>query len=425
MKNKSKINFMNWAKILFPINRSLAGPGNLKTIKFIEKFSKKKFTIKSFKTNKRFFDWKIPKVWTVNKALIKDDNNKIICDFKKNNLHVVGYSHSIDKKYFLKSVKKHIFFNSNYKKAIPYITSYYKKFWGFCLSYNQFKKLDLNKKYHFHIDSKFKNGNMHYAELLIKGKSKKEILICSYICHPSMANNELSGPLIVTALAKILKPSKYSVRLLLIPETIGAIAYIGKNLNHLKKNLIAGFNITCCGDKGNFSVINSKNENTYADNIVKRLFPESNFYKFLERGSNERQFGCQKLNLPFITICRSKFGKYKQYHTSEDNLKIIKNKYLLDSLNKILTILKEIHKSKIFIKSTFCEPFLTKYNLINSVSKKENKEDNFSKNISNIIAYTDKNVDEIDLSNLLKVKISEVKKINKMLQKKKILKEFI
>lgn len=145
----------------------------------------------------------------------------------------------------------------------------------------------------------------------------------------------------------------------------------------------------------------------------------------MERGSNERQFGCQKLNLPFITICRSKFGKYKQYHTSEDNLKIIKNKYLLDSVNKILTILKEIQKSKIFIKSTFCEPFLTKYNLINSVSKKENKEDNFSKNISNIIAYTDKNVDEIDLSNLLKVKISEVKKINKMLQKKKILKEFI
>ena len=95
---------------------------------------------------------------------------------------------------------------------------------------------------------------MHYSELLIKGKSKKEILICSYICHPSMANNELSGPLVITALAKILKPSKYSVRLLLIPETIGAVAFISKNLKFLKKNLIAGFNLTCCGDKGNFSL---------------------------------------------------------------------------------------------------------------------------------------------------------------------------
>ena len=424
MKLKTKINFKKWAKVIFPLNRSLSGVGNLETLKLINKFSNRKFKIKFFKTNKKYFDWKIPKVWHIKEAYIRDENNKEICNYKVNNLHVVGYSHPINKKTYFKNVLKHIFFNRNYPKAIPYITSYYKKFWGFCLSFNQFKKLNPKKKYHFLIKSKFTVGKMHYSELLIKGKSKKEILICSYICHPSMANNELSGPLVITALAKILKPSKYSVRLLLIPETIGAVAFISKNLKFLKKNLIAGFNLTCCGDKGNFSIIRSKEENTYSDKIVKRLFPNFKHYSFLSRGSNERQFGCQNLNLPFVTLCRTKFGMYRQYHTSEDNLNFIKEKYLRDTLKKTLKIIKEIQESKIFIKKKFCEPFLTKYNLINSPSQK-NLKIKSSKNLSNLIAYSDKNSDEKELSTKLKIKISEVREINKLLVNKKIIEEYL
>lgn len=425
MKIKTKINFKKWAKVIFPLNRSLSGEGNLETLKLINKFSNRKFKIKFFKTNEKYFDWKIPKVWHIHEAYIRDENNKEICNYKVNNLHVVGYSHPINKKTNFKNVLKHIFFNRNYPKAIPYITSYYKKFWGFCLSFNQFRKLNPKKKYHFFIKSKFTVGKMNYSELLIKGKSKKEILICSYICHPSMANNELSGPLVITALAKILKPSKYSVRLLLIPETIGAVAFISKNLKFLKKNLIAGFNLTCCGDKGNFSIIRSKEENTYSDKIVKRLFPNFKHYSFLSRGSNERQFGCQNLNLPFVTLCRTKFGMYKEYHTSEDNLNFIKEKYLTDTLKKTLKIIKEIQESKIFIKKKFCEPFLTKYNLINSLSQKENLKIKYSKNISNLIAYSDKNSDEKELSTKLQIKISEIRKINKLLVNKKIIEEYL
>ena len=175
-------------------------------------------------------------------------------------------------------------------------------------------------------------------------------MICSYICHPSLANNELSGPLVLTALSKILKPSKYTIKLLLIPETIGAIAYIKKNLNFLKQNLVAGINISCVGDKGKFSLISSLSESTYADKVSLRILKKRNFkkYSFLDRGSNERQFGCQNLNLPFVTICRSRFGDYKQYHTSADNLKILSEKNLRESTILIRDIIYEIQKIGFF-----------------------------------------------------------------------------
>ena len=425
MNLKKKINFFPWAKILFPINRSLTGKGNLKTLRLIETFSQKKFKIKYFKTNERFFDWKIPKEWEIEEAFIKDEKNNNICDFKDNNLHLVGYSRPIKKSASLDEVKEHIYYDKKNPSAIPYVTTYYKKNWGFCVSYNQYKKLNKKKKYFFYINSKFKSGKMHYAELLIKGKSKKEILISSYICHPSMANNELSGPLVLIALAKYLKPSKYSVRIILIPETIGAIAYINKNLKHLKNNLIAGFNLTCCGDKNELSFIRSKNENTYADKIIKRLFPNIRSFSFTDRGSNERQFGCQNLNFPFITLCKSKFGEFKEYHTSDDNLNFIKNDSLNDTFRKIVKIINEIQKSKIYVKKGFCEPFITKYNLSKLMTKRERESFKFWKNIREIVGYSEKNFDEKELSKLLKINSNEIKRINKILKTKKIIKEFI
>ena len=148
------------------------------------------------------------------------------------------------------------------------------------MRYKDFVQIDKRKKYRVYIDSKFSKGKMHYSELLIKGKSKKEILIVSYICHPSMANNELSGILIVGALSKILKASKYSIRLLLIPETIGAIAYIKDNYLNLKSNLIAGINLSCVGDAGPFTLIKSINENSYIDNIIMRVLEKEKIKKF-------------------------------------------------------------------------------------------------------------------------------------------------
>ena len=424
MNKKFNFKIMKWANDLFPICRSLTGEGNRKTLRYIKKINRN-FKIKNFKSGEKFYDWKIPLEWKIKNAYIKDKLGLKIIDFKKNNLYVLNYSTPIKKRLNFLRLKKNIFTLKKSPSLIPYVTSYYKRRWGFCMEYKKFKNFRNNQKFDVLIDSKHFKGKMDYAELVIKGKSKKTILICSYICHPSLANNELSGPLVLTALSKILKPSKYTIKLLLIPETIGAIAYIKKNLNFLRQNLVAGINISCVGDKGKFSLISSLSENTYADKISLRILKKRNFkkYSFLDRGSNERQFGCQNLNLPFVTICRSRFGDYKQYHTSADNLKILSEKNLRESTILIRDIIYEIQKNRIFLKNTTCEPFLTKYNLVNLIGGP--KKDRYFQEIQNIVAYAGKDFDIKELSIKLKINFKKVLEIIMKLKKIRILKEFL
>ena len=415
-----------WAKELFPLNRSLAGKYNRLTLNYIKKFINKNFQIKSVKSDTKVFDWTIPKEYSVTEAKLKDDENKIICDIKNNNLHVVVNSMSVNKWLNFKQIKKKIFYSNKMPNSIPYVTSYYKKDWGFCISKSDFLKLNKKKKYNAQIKSKFISGKMNYAELLIKGESKKEILICSYICHPSLANNELSGILSIAMLSKILKKSKYSIRLLLIPETIGAIFYIKKKIKFLKKNLIAGFNLTCVGIDGPYTLISSIKEDTYADKIAKRIGSKyKNFKKlsFMKRGSNERQFGCQNLNFPFVTICRKRYGDYKEYHTSADNLKILNYQTISETVSFVKKIIDEINKKKIYVKNNFCEPFLSKKNIISSLATIENMKKLDRKSISNFLAYVDKSNDLISLKQKLKIK--NINKIVKILEENKLITEVI
>ena len=422
--NFSSIKMMKWAKFLFPINRSITGQGVRQTIKFIKNNINSKFKNLKIKSNTKVYDWKIPNEWNISEAYIDEINGERICDIKNSNLHVLGYSKNINKIISFHELKKNIYYIKNKPNTVPYLTSYYKKKWGFCLSYNNYKKMKKNKKYKVVINSKHSKGNLDYCELLIKGKSKKEILVMSYICHPSMANNELSGPLIIMALSKILKSSNYSVRLLLVPETIGAIAYIQKNYSRLKKNLLAGLNLSCVGDNGPFTLISSKEQNTYADKVARRVLIKTKKLKvlsFLKRGSNERQFGCQNLKFPFVTICRTRFEDFKEYHTSDDNLKIINEFNLKKTLKQILLIIKEVQKNKIFEKNMKCEPFFTKYNLVRSTRGKYN---NFETDLYNLSAYVDKNYDEYELSKLFGKSKMNIKKNLEILNKKKIIKEF-
>ena len=420
MKN---INLMKIAKEVFPLNRSLTGSGTLKTLKIFKKINNQ-IMIKNVKSGQRVFDWKIPNEWNVNSAYFEDEKKNRYCDFKKNNLHLLGYSVKKKGVFSYNELIKKIYFVKNKPNAIPYVTSYYKKDWGFCLSYRDFKKLNKKHKFFVNIDTKLKKGLMHYGELTIKGKSIKQILIVSYVCHPSMANNELSGPLVALKLSKILKKSKYTIKIIFIPETIGAIYYIKKNLSELKKNLIAGINLSCVGDNKNFSYISSVNENTYSDLIIKRVLKNQKFKKFSfeKRGSNERQFGCQNLNLPFVTLCRSRFGDYKEYHTSFDNLSVISNKSLNGTVKILKKFVEEIQKNQIFVKDIFCEPFLFKYNLINNISKFEKFK---NRDIKNICAFTNKNIDTKELKNKFKINKIKLNKMIKELSRKKIIKELI
>ena len=233
----------NFAKKLWKINRSLTGEGVRESLGKIKEEHLNNLLIKSVPSGTKVFDWTVPLEWHVSEAYIITPNGEKICDFSKNNLHLVGYSVPFRGKIDLKNLQQHLYSIPEQPNAIPYITSYYEKRWGFCISHDQREKLE-NGEYNVVIDSKIFKGELNYGELIIPGKSNKEVFLSTYICHPSMANNELSGPTVLTYLAKWiseLKTRNYKYKIIFIPETIGSITYLSKHYLHLKKNVIAGF----------------------------------------------------------------------------------------------------------------------------------------------------------------------------------------
>ena len=397
------------ASDLFPIYRCLIGPGVNETLKYIKKIHPE-LNIKKIKSGSKAFDWVVPNEWHVKNAHITDMDGKKIVDLKNNNLHLVGYSIPQQRTLSLKNLNKHLHSLPSQPNAIPYVTSYYKKTWGFCLKHNQRKKLK-NQNYNVFIDSKFKKGFLRYGEIYFRGLSKKEILLSTYICHPSMANNELSGPSIAIKLAEYLKNKKlrYSYRIIFIPETIGSIAYLSRNYKKMKKNIIAGYNLTCLGDKGNFSIIPSRNGNTISDRVISSVLMKKGYkykkYSWLERGSDERQFCAPGIDLPIVTISRSKFGSYPEYHTSLDNMSIISQKDLKKSFDVIKEIINSIEK-KIYYKAIFkCEPQMSKRNLYPTISRK----DNFYKVeiLMNILSYCDGTNDITEISQKCDIRVSK------------------
>ena len=233
-----------WATDLFPICRSITGPGLRKTLKYIQNIIPE-LKIESISTGTKAFDWVVPDEWTIRDAFIKDDSGKKIVDFKKNNLHIMGYSTSIDKSLTLDELDQHLYSLPEQPNAIPYVTSYYKKRWGFCLTHKQRKSLK-SGDYNVFIDSDLKPGVLNYGEIILKGTEKDEVFLSTYICHPSMANNELSGPIVSMGLIDYFSKKKLNktLRFIFIPETIGSISYLSKNINYLKENVIGSVALT-------------------------------------------------------------------------------------------------------------------------------------------------------------------------------------
>ena len=411
------------AKELWPINRSLTGEGVEKTLSII----KKNLPIKilNFKSGSKAFDWKIPKVWEIKNGWLKNEKNEKILDFKKNNLHVVGYSKYVNKDLTLKKLKKRIHYLKNKPNAIPYVTSYYEKNWGFCMQYNKFKKL---KKgiYRAFIDSKFKKGNLKIGELVIKGKSKKEILFSTYLCHPSMANNEISGIVVATNLAKWLMKQKfkYTYRILFLPETIGSIAYLSKKKDFLIKKTIAGYVLTCIGDNRNFSLLESKNKNSLSNIVAKFVLKSKKnvkIFSWLQRGSDERQFCSQGIDLPIASIMRTKYGEYPEYHTSLDTIgKVVTIKGLRGGLDLAKAIIKEIEKQSFPKATNFCEPFLTKRKMYPTTSKYGAVNEKIKK-LLDFLSFCDGKNSTLQIQNYAKLHPFEVKEIMKKLIKHKLI----
>jgi len=405
--------------ILFPICRSITGPGAKKTLKIIQN-QFKELKIKKDNSGKKVFDWKIPPEWQIKDAFILDKNNKKIVDFKKNNLHIVNYSIPVKK--FLP--KKLLFSKLHSLKekptAIPYITSYYRKNWGFCVTDNFKKKIGKiyndNDKFFVNIDTKFnKKGNLYYGELLLKGKSSQEILISTYICHPSMANNELSGPIVSMCLIDYFRKKKLdkSLRFIFIPETIGSINYVHKNLKKLKKNVIGGFNLSCIGDERQYSCMLTKKENALSDFAIleafKRLKLKYKKYSFLQRGSDERQFNSPGIDLPIASIFRTKYGEYKEYHTSLDNFELVTEKGIKGGFTIAKTAIEILLKKIIPKNQCLCEPFMEKRKI-------------YKKVYMSFLQYADGTLDLDQISKKIKLDSNNTKKIYLLLKSHKLIK---
>ena len=389
--NKGK-EMYSWANDLFPICRSITGPGVRETLLYIKNIIDD-IRIYEVPTGKKVFDWTIPKEWSVNEAWIEDSRGNKILDFKNNNLHLVGYSRPVDKIIDLDELQNHLYSLPDQPDAIPYVTSYYKKDWGFCISHNQ-RKLLKDGKYKILINSELKKGVLNYGEVLIKGNSKKEIFLSTYICHPSLANNELSGPVVSIALAQWLKSKldlKYSYRIVFIPETIGSITYLSKNYQDLKENVIAGFNISCVGDDLSYSYLPSRDGKTLSDKAalhsLAHLSDDFKKYTWLDRGSDERQYCAPGIDLPIASIMRTKYGEYPEYHTSLDNMSFISPNGLNGAFNVISHAIGCIESNLTPVASIMGEPQLSKRGLYPDTSMKGSAND--TKIIMNILTYAD------------------------------------
>jgi len=361
------------ARELWPINRSITGEGIRETLRRIS-IHLPTLEIKSVPSGTEVFDWTVPKEWNVKEAYIITPTGEKICDFSKNNLHLVGYSIPFEGSVSFDELKEHIHTLPDQPSAIPYVTSYYKERWGFCLTQEQFDTLE-NGTYKIVINSTLFDGELNYGELLIKGKYDKEIFLSTYICHPSMANNELSGTTVVTFLAKWLQElseTDYSYRIIFIPETIGSITYLSLNYKNIKNKIFAGFNVTCVGDDRAYSYLPSRNGKTISDLIAKHVlkWTDPNFieYTWFDRGSDERQYCAPGIDLPIASILRTKYGNYPEYHTSLDNLEnVVTPKGLDGGYWAIRKAIEAIEKNKKYKVSILCEPQMGKRGLYSTL----------------------------------------------------------
>lgn len=363
-------NFMyELAERLYPVCRSITGNGVRETLSILNENIP--VSITEVPTGTKVLDWEIPDEWNISDAWVKNTEGEKIVDFKKLNLHVLNYSVPVDKKIKLNELKEHLYTIPEYPEWVPYRTSYYNRQWGFCLSHNQFENLQ-DEEYLVNIDAELKPGSLTYGEVFIPGKSKKEVLFSCHVCHPSLCNDNLSGIVLATKLADVIRKADlhYSYRFLFIPGTIGSITWLSRNEDKLH-NIKHGLVLTLLGDSTPFQYKKSRQGKAEIDQIMEYVLSKKNGTKILEfspYGYDERQFCSPGFNLPVGRLSRTPFDEFPEYHTSADNLDFIGAENLSESLSLLLEIITIIESNKRYINlQPKGEPQLGKRGLYKSV----------------------------------------------------------
>jgi aminopeptidase-like protein len=355
---------------LFPICRSITGNGVRKTLDIISEFIPlERYEIP---TGTQVFDWEVPKEWNIREAWIKNSRGEKILDFADCNLHILNYSVPVHKAVSLAELKKHLYTTPDQPDLVPYRTSYYEENWGFCMSFNQMNDLH-DDTYEVFIDSTLEKGYMSFGEYFIPGETTEEVLISTHVCHPSLANDNLSGIAVATFLAKdlSLKRHKYSFRFLFIPGTIGAITWLSLNerrTKYIKHGLVASL----LGRPGAFVYKKTRQGNTDIDHLVPQVLRasrvEHEVRPFTPYGYDERQFCSPGFNLPVGCLTRTPYSEYPEYHTSADNLSLISAEALKQSLDIYRKIFQMLESNRRYLNvNPKCEPQLGRRGLYNQV----------------------------------------------------------
>jgi aminopeptidase-like protein len=386
---------------LWPLLRSITGEGVRQTHEILREIVA--LETHEISSGTQVFDWTVPKEWRVDEAYILDPNGKRILDVKDNNLHLLNYSIPFQGVVSKAELNTHLYSLPDKPEAIPYVTSYYAPRWGFCLSQRQRDNLP-DGNYQVIVDTELFDGSLTLSEAVLPGESEDEVLISTYTCHPSLANNELSGPLVAAFLYRELQKldkRRLTYRFVFLPETIGAITYLHLRGEHLKKHLVAGYVVTCIGDAGGFTYKRSRQSSltsdlALVDRAVEHTLKHSGkSYKIIDfspLGSDERQYCSPGFNLPVGSLMRSMYGTYPEYHTSFDNKEFISFEAMAESVMMYLSIMKTIEATRSYTNLfPYGEPQLGKRGLYETLGRNTIPE--LSSTVFWLLNYADGNHD--------------------------------
>ncbi len=355
---------------LYPICRSITGDGVRLTLQILQQYIP--LEIHEVPSGTQVFDWTVPKEWNVRDAYVKNDRGEKVIDFQVSNLHLLNYSTPIHQRMPLSQLQEHLFSLPEHPDWIPYRTSYYQEAWGFCLGERTRTELT-DGEYEVYIDSALTDGHLTYGEYYLPGETDREVLFSCHVCHPSLCNDNLSGIVVATFLAQLLKtsPRRYSYRFLFVPGTIGSITWLAVNADRTEQ-IAHGLVISGLGDAGAMTYKKSRRGDAEIDRIVAHVLAHAGkpyaIEDFSPYGYDERQYCSPGFDLPVGRLGRTPFGKYPEYHTSADNLDFVKPETLADSFSVYLNTIEVLEHNKRYLNTNpYCEPQLGKRGLYNLV----------------------------------------------------------
>ena len=387
---------------LWPIHRSLAGPGIRETLAIFGSLLDG-FRVFQVASGSRVLDWIVPDEWHLRSAYLEAPDGRRLCDVADNTLHVIGYSTAVDTRLSLAELQPHLYSLPDQPEAIPYVTSYYERKWGFCLSQHERESLP-DGIYHARIDAEHIAGSLDWGQLVLPGRTTEEILFSTYCCHPAMANNELSGPVLAVALAEWLAAQperRYTYRFVFVPEMIGSAAVLEAHHGSLRACVRAAFNLTCVGDERAWSFLPSRQGETYADHLARHVLHHAaghyDSYAWRDRGSDESMYCAPGIDIPMVSMMRSKYGTYPEYHTSLDKPgRVVTARGLAESLCVYRTLVEVIENDCMPRALVLGEPQLGRRGLYPQTSIKGSTAP--VKDMLDLISYADGQTSLLDIA---------------------------